>query len=262
MRTITPMTLGEVAHYAPSVLTREKAPTLFNVYEHVSSWEVIEALLDSGYGISRAQQIDVKADGMMKRFSKHIVCLRPMTAFRELHLGEYIPEIVFRAAHDGSSAIHMSNGLFRVICRNGMMVSEGKMDSFRIPHKKGAREEALKAATAIVESSGKLDNKVKLMQDRVLSEDEQWQFARSALPLRFEKEANRYDPSVLLTSRRVEDAGNNLWRVLNRIQENLTKGGFPAMELTRRPTVTREVGSITLDVAINTGVWALAEDLL
>jgi len=256
------MTLEEVAHVAPSVLTREKAPTLFNAYEHVGSWEVIEALMDSGYGISRAQQIDVKADGLMKRFSKHIVCLRPMTAFRELHRGEYIPEIVFRAAHDGSSAIHMSNGLFRVVCSNGMMVSEGKMNSFRIPHKSGAREAAIRAAYAIVESSTRLDAKVEEMQARELTEDEQWQFARSALPLRFEKDANRYDPSVLLTSRRVEDAGNNLWRVLNRIQENLTKGGFPALESARRPTVTREVGSITLDVAINTGVWALAEELL
>jgi hypothetical protein len=182
--------------------------------------------------------------------------------FRELHRGEYIPEIVYRAAHDGSSAVHMSYGLYRVICGNGMMVSEGAVKAYRIPHKVGAIAEALKAAEAIVANATNLDGKVEAMQHRELSTEEQVQFARQALPLRFDSDSVRYDPASLLVSRRVEDAGANLWRVLNRIQENLTKGGFPALDSLRRQTVTREVNSIQLDVAINTGVWQLAEEFL
>jgi hypothetical protein len=262
IRSTTPLSLEQVAEWAPAVITTKKAPTLFDVYEHVNSVEIIKALMDCGYGISGARQINPRSDQFGGMFNKHIVQLRPLTAFTELHAGEYIPEIVFVGAHDGSSAVHMNFGLFRVICSNGMMVCEHTWSSVRIPHKRGAEALAVTAALELTAQIPKVDALVATMRDRHLSPDEARAFAKKALALRYEQ-PDAYDPGVLLMQRRLEDAGNDLWKVLNRIQENIMKGGFagppgPKGRVTLAPEITR----IRSDVSINQGLWKMAEELL
>jgi hypothetical protein len=259
------MTQQEIKAYAPAVLTTRMAPTLFDShYEHVSSWKVIESLLNNGFGISRVQQLeDRHGDSMMREFSKHIVCLRPLDAFEELHAGQYIPEIVYRAAHDGSSAIHMSLGVYRVICKNGMMVSENEWSAVRIPHQKGAEVKALAAAKDLYDRVPSVERLIKSMTNRELRPYEQRRLATRGLELRFGDKAPAYDPGVLLMQRRLEDAGANLWNVLNRIQENVMKGGFESAPGPKGKSVTLpEIKSIGGDVSINQGLWASAEEML
>ena len=52
-------------------------------------------------------------------------------------------------------------------------------------------------------------------------------FAERALALRFTDIASSgMEPSRLLTCRRPEDVGDDLWSVMNRVQENLLRGGI------------------------------------
>jgi len=59
------------------------------------------------------------------------------------------------------------------------------------------------------------------------------------------------------------DDGTDLWRVSNRIQENVIRGGLTAMgrdaEGRPRRTTTREVKNIDADVKINRALWLLTE---
>jgi uncharacterized small protein (DUF1192 family) len=263
MRSNSPITIDQIRVTAPAVLTTEKGPNMFDVYQHVSSWNVIEALLDSGYGISRAQQIDGKhTPTRLKKFSKHIVRPRPPEAFKELVAGEHIPEIVYTASHDGSSAIHMKLGMFRVICSNGMMTGAGDWANARILHKVGAEESAITAAKQLIERSSVLNERIDRMKQVELDREQALRFAAQALPLRFDNPQN-YDPGVLLMLRRLEDAQNSVWHVLNRVQENIMKGGFesapgPKGRVVRLGEVTR----ISADVSINSALWDMAESLV
>ena len=67
----------------------------------------------------------------------------------------------------------------------------------------------------------------------------------------------------LLAPRRAEDAGDDLWRTFNRVQENAIRGGLTAWgrDAQNRPrrVSSREVTGIDGDVRLNRALWTLTE---
>ena len=93
--------------------------------------------------------------------------------------------------------------------------------------------------------------------------DEQLEFASQALAIRYEDiSQSGMQPSTLLAHRRIEDAGDDLWSVLNRVQENLLRGGITRRSASGRLTRTRRISSIREDVRINGRLWDLASTVL
>ena len=70
------------------------------------------------------------------------------------------------------------------------------------------------------------------------------------------------EPSRLLTCRRPEDVGDDLWSVMNRVQENLLRGGISRRSASGRLTRTRRITSIREDVRLNGRLWDLAREVL
>ena len=88
-------------------------------------------------------------------------------------------------------------------------------------------------------------------------------FAERALALRFPEPAQSgMEPLQLLTSRRAEDVGDDLWRVYNRCQEHLLRGGLTRRSASGRLTHTRRISSIRRDVQLNGQLWDLAAQVL
>ena len=58
--------------------------------------------------------------------------------------------------------------------------------------------------------------------------------------------------------RRSEDVGNDLWRTLNVVQENVLRGGIPRRSASNRLIRTRAITAIREDIRINSGLWDLA----
>jgi len=65
----------------------------------------------------------------------------------------------------------------------------------------------------------------------------------------------------LIEARRREDAGNSLWDLLQRVQENVMKGGLRGRTAQGRRMRTREIASIDRGVALNRALWVLAEEM-
>jgi hypothetical protein len=61
-------------------------------------------------------------------------------------------------------------------------------------------------------------------------------------------------PNQLLTVRRPEDAGDNLWNIYNRIQENLTQ---PGMIVDTSGNLISGVTSVQQDMEINKSLFSL-----
>jgi hypothetical protein len=171
--------------------------------------------------------------------------------------------VVFLNSHDGTSAYQLRVGIFRVVCTNGLIVSMGSFPSFRVAHRGDIVEEVVARALDISERFGVLAGQVERMEQRLLPKDEQIAFAERALAVRFaEPLGSGIQPAQLLTCRRVDDLGNDLWSVLNKVQENLLRGGLSRIVTSGRRTRTRRITSIREDVRINSRLWDLAEEVL
>ena len=106
-----------------------------------------------------------------------------------------------------------------------------------------------------------------------LDDDAKAVLASSAHVLRFGDAdggvATPIRPEQLLTPRRADDRANDLWTVMNVIQENVMRGGLSArMPATTdqhghwrrdRLVTTRAVDNIDQDVRLNKALWVLGE---
>jgi hypothetical protein len=226
---------------------------MFTGYKHVSSRAILDSLLAEGYGISHASQ---QGDGP---WARHTVRMRPLDKWDTIIRGDSIPEFIYRASHDGASAVHLSIGLMRVICSNGMMVSGPTWASKRLLHVPGAAQEALVAARSLTQDLPRVAATITAMEERLLTEEELVQFAATANQLR----KPLPDPGVLLMYRRLADAGNSLWNVLNRVQENIMRGGYDGAAGPKgRVSKVKEITSMGAGNAINMELWEQAQALL
>ena len=154
-------------------------------------------------------------------------------------------------------------GIFRVVCTNGLIVSRGALPSVCVLHRGNVVDDVVSGALSMAERFGTLAQQVERMEGRRLFRDEQLAFAARALTLRFRDGADcGLTPAQLLTCRRAEDGGENLWSTLNKVQENLLRGGLSRRTATGRLIRTRRITSIREDVRINSGLWDLASEVL
>ena len=89
------------------------------------------------------------------------------------------------------------------------------------------REDVVDGAHKLLGGFGVVDESRALMAGSILTTGEQTAFARAALAVRYGVESADDAPITAeqaLTVRRREDAGNDVWSTLNRVQENLVQG--------------------------------------
>ena len=69
------------------------------------------------------------------------------------------------------------------------------------------------------------------------------------------------EAETLLKARRTEDEGTDLWTTMNRVQENLMRGGVSDFHRDRRGRLrsVRALRGLDSKVGLNKGLWGLAE---
>jgi hypothetical protein len=153
--------------------------------------------------------------------------------------------------------------IWRAVCTNGLICSKGAFPAVYVPHRGNVVGEVIAGALAMAERFDVLAAQVERMENRRLAKDEQLRFAERALAIRFPDPARSgMSPSQLLTVRRPEDLADDLYTMLNRIQENVMRGGLMRRSEAGQVTRTRRVTSLREDVRINSQLWDLARELL
>jgi Domain of unknown function (DUF932) len=228
-------------------------------YTFIPTERVLAGLMSAGFVPVEARQ--TRARSASPLHARHIVRLR--RRFETVQLRGSVPEVVFLNSHDGTSAYQLRMGIFRVVCTNGLIVSHGVFPAYCVSHRGNVVDEVVGGALKLSEEFEHLAAEVERMEQRHLLKDEQVRFAEQALALRFPDPAQAgMQPSQLLICRRVEDTGDDLWTVLNRIQEGLLRGGLNRWTAGGRLTRTRGITSIAADVRLNSQLWDLAADVL
>jgi len=249
------LSLDAVRTRAPAVFASGADERLSSKYTFLPTERILTGLMSAGFVPVDARQASARRGSALH--ARHVVRLRPR--FQTVQLKDSVPEVVFLNSHDGSSAYQLRMGLFRVVCTNGLIVSRGAFPAHCVSHRGNIVDDVVAGAVKLADRFEGLAEQVERMEQRQLFKDEQLAFAEAALRLRFSEPAqSAMQPAQLLACRRSEDLGDDLWRVYNRCQEHLLRGGLSRRSITGRLTRTRAIGSIRRDVALNGQLWDLA----
>ena len=257
-----PLTDDQLRRFAPSVFAEAAHESRSEKYAYIPTAIILAGLRKEGFEPVSVRQSRTR-DETRREFTKHMIRMRHQS-LRDLKLDDTFPEIVLVNSHDGTSAYQVMGGLFRLACLNGMVVSEGQCQTIKVPHKGNIMERVIEGSYRVLEHSANALQAAGDWRGIDLNRDEQMAFAEAAHVLRFaDAEGNvstPIQPAQLLEVRRSADRGNDLWRVFNRTQEAVTRGGLSAVNPeTRRRTTTKEVKAIDNDIRLNRALFVLSE---
>lgn len=259
------MTDEDIQRTAPSVFADAPDAQRSDRYVFVSSRKIVDSMRDNGWGVSRVRTPNVRVAS--PQHCRHELVFRNRDVdlgFADPRIptyGDYkatvTPEIRVENSHDGSCRIKYNAGLFAQICSNGLTINLSDMGSFSSKHLGFDSEEAYKLTTEFTSRVPQFVEAIDEFSGIHLGRDQQLAFASKARDLRWAGDrASMVDPADLLNSRRPQDDGDDLWRIYNRVQENLIRGGFSSINTKRQ---VRPIQNIKLDNQINSDLWALAE---
>ena len=251
--------LDQLREIAPSVFATEPADKVSSRYGFVPTVDVVEELSNRGLVPVFAGQT-ISRDENNRPFAKHLLRFRPQYA--PTVAGQSVPEVVLMNSHDGSSGFKLWLGLFRMVCCNGLIISDGIMGQVSVAHRSNAAQIVGDQSIGFMGQLDHIENRVQRFMDRVLTPLEQSQLAETAAQIRWGNDRPAgLDHTDLLIGRRFEDAGNSLWNTLNRIQENVIKGGVNLNRPNRRSS-TRLLRSVSDDARVNSQLWEAADALV
>ena len=251
-----PLTNEELALHVPSIFSEEKHHSRSPHYTCIPTVALLDRLRDEGFQPFFACQTRVR-NVDKREHTKHMLRLRR----EDQIVGHQVPEIILLNSHDGSSSYQMLPGFFRAVCQNGLVCGD-TFGEVRVPHKGDVVGRVIEGAYEVLETFDKVEGKRDAMQSLSLPTPAQQVLARTALTYRYGEEHQPVTETQILAPRRLEDKGNDLWTVYQRIQENLMKGGLYGRTEKGRHSRTRPVKSIDSDVKLNRALWAMAENML
>ena len=260
---LQPLTDDQIRELAPSVFASEAWSGVSDKYSFVPTATVVSGMRDNGWLPVSAKQQLVRLDSR-RGFQKHIIRFQRADQFGQVL--DYRPEICLVNAHDRSSAYQLHAGLFRLVCRNGLVVADTTFEHISVRHVGFSPDQVIDASFRVLENIPQLAENVESFRARQLTTTEQRAFAEAATLLKYDDlQTAPISPEKLLVSRRYDDDGNDLWRTYNRVQENLIRGGLKDWSRRKangkRHSRTRPVTGIDENVKLNKALWHLAETL-
>ena len=251
--------LDQLRNIAPSIFAPEPANKVSSRYGFVPTVDVVEELTGRGLVPVFAGQT-LSRDENNRPFAKHLLRFRPQYA--PTIAKQSLPEVVLMNSHDGSSGFKLWAGIFRMVCCNGMIISDSVMGQVSVSHRSNAAQIVGDQSIDFLGKIDHIEDRIQRFMDRILLPMEQSRFADQAATLRWGSDRPAgLDHNNLLIARRFDDAGDTAWAVLNRIQENIIKGGVN-LNRPKRQSSTRVLRSVGDDARINARLWELADQIV
>ena len=258
MNILTPQQLYKTA---PAIFADAPDTAVSNRYGFVPTIEVVNELQNEGWYPVRAQQTHSRNHDK-KHLARHMIRFR-QDPDRQMTVGDSIAELVLTNSHDRSSAYQLDLGLFRLVCSNGMVTPAGDLCNIRVRHGKQVVENIIEGSLQLAGEIPHINESVEAFRSTLVSSEEAYLFAKAALNLRYGEDWPLTSPinaESLLQARRNEDKEPSLWKVFNRVQENMMKGGLIGRSSSGRSTRTRAIKSVSEDVRLNRALWQLTQE--
>ena len=262
-KSLTIMTQEQIQKHAPQVYTQAPFDKTSKKYTFIPTYQIIDDMKSLGWEVCDAKSMKTDDDNQAK-YGKHMVkFFNPEIFIADGNGGvEAYPQILIMNNHRGWGRFKFEIGVFRLVCSNGLVVKDKDMGSFVMRHLGYSFDELKQLVNKAVEALPGVVQKINTLSDRVMSAREQADFAKKALEVRLgeEKVFTDYEVRQVLMSNRKEDDGNTLWKVFNRVQEHLVRGGFEVETADKKSSrKVREITNMQKDLELNQQLWALTE---
>lgn len=238
----------------PSVFSETHSPKMSDKYVHIKTSDILERFRDMGWNVA---SVNAPRHSKAPEFARHALRLRHRD-FPSLDKDSVIPELIVLNSHNGSWALRIALGMFRVVCSNGM-VAGSLWDGIALKHYniKDLEEKVETVTGRMGGLANSLADKITEWQQVEVPFKEQEEFARKAIEIRWGDKIP-VTPENLLLARRDADKGNSLWKVYNRVQENLTQGGYSGISSNGRTLNIKPVKNVKRDYKFNHALFDLA----
>jgi len=266
---LEPLEVAQLKRFAPAIFSKSPIAGVSDKYGHVNTFDIIKAMNLNGYEIVEVRQSKRRDTEEMEaaermRFTKHMLKFRKEGNIKKLlKVGDVVPQVVMVNSHDRSSGFHLYAGMFRLVCSNGLIVSDSSfVEPIKVRHTATMVEDIVNRSGMLIKQA---DGVYSVREDMLavpLSPKEAVRFATKAIEFRPPRRKGLMTADTLLAVRREEDKPNDLWHVFNRVQENMMRGGNELSTEEGRRAVSRGIGRIERDVAVNSALWELAVDTL
>jgi Domain of unknown function (DUF932) len=241
--------------YAPSLFATQAHPKMSDKYAFTNTYDILLHIHNRGFRV-------VSVSGGDRLYKKVLVRMRST----HHDARDNAPEIIIIDSHDGSSRLKMCLGIIRFVCMNGMIAGD-LLYSRSFLHRSAdlmaqvilELEEVNSHITALTARVDRMRNHKTTLADRLV-------LTNSVIRERWgeEKDSNFILEmrTRLLQTRRYEDEHQDMYTVMNVIQENVLRGGMSYIAANNRMTTVRPISDVRRNVNINQTLWNCAEQLL
>ena len=256
-KNIKPLTNEQLRVKAPSLFQDQPYHEVSSKYHFIPTIEIIEQLRAENWypvSVNEAGVRDLEKDG----FQQHYVRFQHFSDL--INPNANVVELLLFNSHDRSKSFTISAGIYRYVCSNGLVIADSVFDSYKIKHLGDKENDVIDAVNKITQVKPKLLSKISKFESITLNQNEKESFLQSALPLRFENHLELDNPNELLKPLRNEDKKDDLYTVLNILQENVLSSKVSGYNKeTNRRFTSKQITSISKDVEINKGLWDIDE---
>lgn len=239
----------------------------FNVssaYVPINTAIVVEQFNDAGFTLTDVKHARVR-NAAKNGFQKHLLVFQHKS-LQFKGVNDSVPQILLKNSYDGTTSFQVFLGIYRLVCSNGLVVGS-TYESIKVRHiGENALPKAIEGALHVAEQANKIADQVQRMQSKQLTGMQAYDFAQMASSLILPDTAVHAEPTSLLKTRRQDDTGNDLWTILNLVQENIVRGGLKYTSVNNagraRRNTARAIKAIDRNIEVNQALWDLAEKLL
>ena len=146
-------TLDEIKQIAPSVFTTTKASHLTDKYVQTPTSRVVEDLMNLGWQVTKAQEVKSRK---YQGHQKHLIVFRhPDIMIKGQNGDDAFPQILLTNSHDGKAAFNFRVGIFRLVCSNGLVISDADFNNVSIRHMNYTFESLQAKVNEVIEKIGR-----------------------------------------------------------------------------------------------------------
>jgi hypothetical protein len=247
--------LNQLKLNVPSIFATSASPKMSDKYVFVPTIDILENFEREGWEIASAKQTGLGLHGV------HEIRLRNGELPK---VGDTLVEAIIRNSHNGMTTLGVSAGLHRLVCSNGLTVPTALADSFNVRHQRFDLDDVKRLTESFAGKLPKIERSVNRMMKHEMTIDEKIDFVRKSAEIRLSKEKILNDLEIvgLLTPNRVEDEGDDMWKVFNVVQEKFVRGGMNYLSSKGQRTKLKGLQNIIAVNRVNTKLWELAESII
>ena len=262
------LSFEQMLKVCPSIFATAQHDSRSNQYEFVSTLKILEKMKQESFYPVKVQQSRSRIPGKSE-FTKHMIRFREGKDLGNV-VGSDVHEIVLINSHDGTSSYNITDGVFRVVCTNGLVTCLEEKANYKVLHKGNIQDDIIEASYRIIEDGKDTMRTLSEMKGIQLSRPEQLLLSEFSLKAKYgvdeededKKQDIPFSPDNFLRVRRNEDRKSDLYTTYNVIQENMIKGGITTRDKNYKRHTSRAVNSIDKDVKLNKMLWAFANEMM